>query len=180
MELFPGVSHEHLLGVARRIVGHEEAEDVVQTAYLKAVKAQESFRGDSKMGTWLHQITHRCAIDALRLRKRRPEEQMTGGNERKNPRAHLETPMDTRGNPIDSRGRPAKRLIYEVDPLHHAEMTQEAVRRIEGLPPLYREALQALLLWKTTEGTAAALGISVCAAKHRIRRGKLALDRRTT
>ena len=48
-----------------------EAEDVLQEAFLSAFKAIDSFDGRSTLGTWLHRITYNAAM--MRLRKRRPE-----------------------------------------------------------------------------------------------------------
>lgn len=74
MELYPGVSHERMLALARRLVGAQDAEDVVQTAYLKAYAARRSFREASRAETWVYRIVQRCAIDLGRQRQRRPEE----------------------------------------------------------------------------------------------------------
>lgn len=41
----------------RRIVQyHDDADDVLQNTYLKAWQALETFRGDSKLSTWLYRI----------------------------------------------------------------------------------------------------------------------------
>lgn len=152
MELFPGVSHEHLLRVARRIVGPDEAEDVVQTAYLKAHQAHGTFRAECKPATWLHRITVRCAIDARRKRNRQPEEAL--------PVDHNELRYDDRHRPID-------------------DLIQQAEVRLQALPAKHRDVLRALVLWRTTKATAAALGISTSAVKTRIWRARLALGRST-
>lgn len=148
MELYPGVDHEQLLGLARRIVGPTEAEDVVQTAYLKAFKRQDTFRAECRPSTWLFQITRRCAIDHLRRRKRRPEE-----------------------------GLPAKELTYEDEPRLLEGLIREAGERMQALPTIHRDVLQAMLLWGSFESAAAALGISIGATKSRLRRARLALRR---
>jgi RNA polymerase sigma-70 factor (ECF subfamily) len=56
--------------VAYRVVG-DDVDDVLQVAYLKAFEQRRSFRGDSSMGTWLHTIVYRTALDHLRSRRRR-------------------------------------------------------------------------------------------------------------
>ncbi len=50
-----------LLAVAKRMVGNDRAEDVVQDAFLAAFKSLAKFRGDASFSTYLHTITiNRC------------------------------------------------------------------------------------------------------------------------
>lgn len=49
--------------LAYRITGNfEDAEDVLQEGFLKVFRSIESFRGDSKAGTWIHTIMARTAL----------------------------------------------------------------------------------------------------------------------
>ena len=63
-------TEEHLARmyrVALRIVGDPHtAEDVVQDAWVKALRTARSFDGRSALVTWLHRITVNSAIDRLR------------------------------------------------------------------------------------------------------------------
>jgi RNA polymerase sigma-70 factor (ECF subfamily) len=43
-----------------------EAEDVVQETFLKALTHIESFKGHSKLGTWLYRIAYNASMDRLR------------------------------------------------------------------------------------------------------------------
>ena len=53
-----------------RMMGNpQDAEDCAQEAMLKAYKSLSSFRGDSKLSTWLYTIATHCCMDALRARK---------------------------------------------------------------------------------------------------------------
>jgi len=64
--------NQRLFRVARSVVRDEdEAEDVLQEAYLKAFAAIGGFRGEAKLSTWLTQITLNEARG--RLRRRRPQ-----------------------------------------------------------------------------------------------------------
>lgn len=50
--------NQRLFRVARAVVGNDdEAEDVLQDAYLKAFAAIAQFRGESGLNTWLTAIT---------------------------------------------------------------------------------------------------------------------------
>jgi RNA polymerase sigma-70 factor (ECF subfamily) len=55
--------------VALRLVGIDEAEDVVMETYLKAWKSMPGFSGRSSPRTWLCRIAHNCAVDWLRRRR---------------------------------------------------------------------------------------------------------------
>lgn len=56
-----------LLQVARRIANHnEDAEDILQEAFLKAYKALPNFRGEAQMSTWLTAIVKNTAREHLR------------------------------------------------------------------------------------------------------------------
>ncbi len=64
-----------LLGVARRLVRHEQdAQDAVQEGLLSAFRALSTFRGESRLSTWLHRIVVNAALMQMRRRRRHPEE----------------------------------------------------------------------------------------------------------
>jgi len=57
-----------LYKLALRMLGNPlEAEDILQESFLKAYRGLESFRGGSKLSTWLYRITANEAL--MRLRK---------------------------------------------------------------------------------------------------------------
>lgn len=56
-----------IVGLAWRLVGNrEEAEDLAQEAFLRLHRSLPTFRGESRIGTWLYRTTTRLAIDHLR------------------------------------------------------------------------------------------------------------------
>lgn len=56
-----------VVSLAWRLVGNkEEAEDLAQEAFLRLHKSLPSFRGESRISTWLYRTTTRLAIDHLR------------------------------------------------------------------------------------------------------------------
>lgn len=64
---------QQLYWQARRIVlTHEDADDVVQNALLKAWNSIDTFHGESKVSTWLTRIAINEALDFQRRAKRRP------------------------------------------------------------------------------------------------------------
>jgi RNA polymerase sigma-70 factor (ECF subfamily) len=64
-----------LLAVARRFTRNDEdAQDVLQSAYLSAFRALNDFEGACQLSTWLHRIVVNTALMKLRSRRRKPEE----------------------------------------------------------------------------------------------------------
>jgi len=64
---------EQLYWQVRRIVlTHEDANDVLQNALLKAWSSLATFHGDSKIITWLTRIAINEALDFTRKQKNRP------------------------------------------------------------------------------------------------------------
>ena len=49
-----------------RLVGTTDAEDLAQDVFEKAQRAVGTFRGDSRVLTWLYRIATNAAIDRLR------------------------------------------------------------------------------------------------------------------
>jgi RNA polymerase sigma-70 factor, ECF subfamily len=63
-----------LHAVALRLLQNPaDADDAVQEAFLSAYRNFNSFRGDARLGTWLHRIVVNAALGRLRRRKRSPE-----------------------------------------------------------------------------------------------------------
>lgn len=53
--------------VVRRIAADEDlAHDYAQEAWIRAIRALPTFRGDSRFSTWLHRIAVNSALQALR------------------------------------------------------------------------------------------------------------------
>lgn len=57
--------------VRRLVIEHEDANDVIQNAFVKAFRGIERFEGNSKLYTWLYRIATNEAITFLNKRKRR-------------------------------------------------------------------------------------------------------------
>lgn len=58
--------------VARRIAGDDDlAQDCAQEAWIRAIRALPSFRGDARFSTWLHRIAVNAALQGMRKMERR-------------------------------------------------------------------------------------------------------------
>lgn len=134
--------------VARRIVGSDEdADDVAQEALLLAHRHLASFRGDSRLRTWLYRIAVTTALGHLRRTKR----------------AHLHVPVADVPLPDPSKSPEAAVADAESDAL-----VRKAVQTLE---PLYRDVLIARAYASEAE-VAECLGISVANVKIRAHRAR--------
>lgn len=62
---------QDLFRLAYRLTGsRENADDVVQEAFLRACRSLHRFDARSRFGTWLHRIAVNCAMDHLRRAQR--------------------------------------------------------------------------------------------------------------
>lgn len=72
---------DRLYALALRVTRDKDlAADAVQEAFATALENAESFRGEARLGTWLHRIVYNKAVDLLRRRGREepwPEEEAT-------------------------------------------------------------------------------------------------------
>ncbi len=73
--------HGHgLFRLAWRLTGNREnAEDIVQEAFLKAYRALHRFDERSRFSTWLHRIAANSALDLLRRQQRHAEHRVGDG-----------------------------------------------------------------------------------------------------
>jgi RNA polymerase sigma-70 factor, ECF subfamily len=65
--------HASMVRFARTIAGDTDAEEIVQEAWIKIVRALPSFEGRSSLRTWLFAIVRNEAINRLRHEARQPE-----------------------------------------------------------------------------------------------------------
>jgi RNA polymerase sigma-70 factor (ECF subfamily) len=66
-----------LLRFCRGMLGNlDEAEDVVQEAFVRLWETARAWRPDARLGTWLHTVCHNRCVDRLRRRKAFVEERV--------------------------------------------------------------------------------------------------------
>jgi RNA polymerase sigma-70 factor (ECF subfamily) len=144
-----------------RLVGATEAEDLEQDVFEKAQRAIGTFRGDSRLLTWLYRVATNAAIDRLRSTGRRADLEGDGAAADR---------LDADGRADASADRP---LDGELD---RTRMRECIMRVVEQLPASQR----AVILLGELRGLddremADALGISLGAAKIRLHRARRAL-----
>jgi len=142
----------------------EDAEDVVQDAFLKAYTNLEQFQGQSKFYTWLVRIAVNEAL--MRLRRRRPERMVS-----------LDEDVKTED---DSVPREVADWAPNPEQLYtQGELQDILTRTIQGLPPSFRTVFVLRdVEGLSTEETADALNLSIPAVKSRLLRARLQLRER--
>ncbi len=62
-----------VFGMAHRIVGASDAEEVAQEVFVRIFRALANFRGDSALSTWIYRLTVNASLSHLAKRGRRHE-----------------------------------------------------------------------------------------------------------
>jgi RNA polymerase sigma-70 factor, ECF subfamily len=70
---FPTFQGELKSFILRMTASAQDAEDIVQETYLKALSKIDTFRGESSLKTWVFSIASNLARDLLKSQKRWPE-----------------------------------------------------------------------------------------------------------
>jgi RNA polymerase sigma-70 factor, ECF subfamily len=154
-----------LLSVARRFVRNDEdAQDIVQSAYLSAFKALNQFEGNCQLSTWLHRIVVNTALMKLRSKRRKPEESIED----------LLPAFQEDGHHVEQFAD----WNASADLLMERHQTRATVRAcIERLPDNYRVVLLLRdIEERSTQETAEALSITATAVKVRLHRARQALS----
>jgi RNA polymerase sigma-70 factor (ECF subfamily) len=156
---------DKLYGFVRRLTADpDDANDIVQETFLKAIDNIDQFRGDSAFGTWLTSIALNQARALFARRKQvdlKPlEEYLPGGADQ----AH---------------GEHEFRLFDWKDPLSQleaAEIRSIIGEGLEELPYMYREAFVLRYVEEmSVKEVAETIGQSEAATKSRILRARVAL-----
>ena len=142
----------------------EDAEDVVQDAFLKAYENLKNFQEQSKFYTWLVRIAVNEAL--MRLRRRRPERMVS-----------LDEDVKTEEDSM-----PREVADWSPNPeqqYSQAELRDILTRTIQGLPSSFRTVFVLRdVEGLSTEETAQALDLSIPAVKSRLLRARLQLRER--
>jgi RNA polymerase sigma-70 factor, ECF subfamily len=164
-ELLVRVYGGRMLAVARRFVRNDEdAQDIVQTAYLNAFRSVGQFEGHCLVSTWLHRIVVNTALMKLRSRRRKPE-----------------TSIDELLPSFQDDGHHVEQFsdwCAPADELMERDQTRAMVRScIDRLPENYREVLILRDIEElSTEESALMLSMTPTAVKVRLHRARQALS----
>ncbi len=148
--------------LAYRMTGNEQdAEDLVQEAFLKAYRNLASYDGRASFSTWLYRIVANSALDLLAARKKRPSMQTLTVDEEGDV---MIEPRETRPGP--------ERLAFS------GEVQQKIALAMEELTPQERTAFTMRHFEEcSVEEICSALGLGASAARHSIFRAVQKLRR---
>lgn len=149
----------------KRLAGEYDAEDLTQDVFIKVSNALKSFRGESKISTWIYRIATNAALDRLRS----PSAKRTAP---KGPR-DMTTPVKIDIGGYDNRG---EKNSSPDEVLIRKEMNDCIRNFIERLPADYRTVLVLSELEELKNiQIADILGISLETVKIRLHRARIKL-----
>jgi RNA polymerase sigma-70 factor (ECF subfamily) len=105
---------DELLAHARRLAGDQLAEDVVQEALLRALRAYPRLRHAEHLRAWLYRITTTTAMDAHRARRNEVLVDDWAGGPTAEPE-HYDGAFDDLISPLSDGARDALRLRFVED-----------------------------------------------------------------
>ena len=73
MEMLYHQYKRRVFGMAHRIVGASDSEEVAQEVFVRVFRGLAAFRGDSALSTWIYRLTVNAALSHLARRGRRHE-----------------------------------------------------------------------------------------------------------
>ena len=141
----------------RMLRNRQDAEDISQEVFLRAVRSIGAFRGDASLRTWLHQITHNACLTHLASVGKRLQDSL-------DPSVMTEFASES-PSPEEASASAGMRAILE--------------NALGELDPVFREAI----LLREVEGLsyeeiAQVTGVSVNTVKTRIYRARMKLQQR--
>ena len=154
--------YNKILHYVKRLVGEFEAEEVAQTAFEKINRNLSSFRGDSKLSTWIYRVATNTALDRL---KSQSFKYSSAG-----PLAPLPINLPEAEKPFSSASpaleSPDKKLVRN-------EMSECVREFVDRLPPDYRTIIVLKdFAGLTNKEIAEVLEISTDSAKIRLHRAR--------
>jgi RNA polymerase sigma-70 factor (ECF subfamily) len=152
----------NLFRLAYRMTGNQQdAEDVVQDAFLRAFRQLSKFDERASFGTWLYRIAANCSLDLIRARKRRSEQQESAADDTPD-RMQLVPDHAPPPDRLALSGEVQRRVAEALDQLSEMERTAFVLRHYEGM---------------CIEDISQTLGVQPNAAKHSVFRAVQKLRR---
>lgn len=126
----------------------------MQQTLLRALERLATFRGESSLATWLHRILYRTAVDHFRRVR--------------------EIPIDNFATLVDRQWHDHEYTVDAAVVVSRAETTTALRDALLRLPVIYRTAVVLHdMEGMTVPAVAGIQGVSLAAAKQRVRRGRM-------
>lgn len=140
--------HGNVYGIVYRMCGANEAEDLTQDIFLRALRALREFQfhGDASFRTWLYRIAVNACINELRRRKRRSDVEGPSLDEdvqTDDGTVSRTVPDETRSPHVlaerDEVRRAVRAIVQMLSPKHRAALTLVDLQQLD-----YEEAATVL------------------------------------
>lgn len=136
-----GLVYNTVLGIVQ---SQEDAEDVTQEVFVQLYESIKSFKGESKLTTWLYRVAVSKSMDHLRKKKRKKRfafvQSLFGANEEL---VHDPPDFVHPGVSLDNKEN-ARQLFRAIDQLPEKQKVAFTLNRIEGLS--YQEISEIMQL----------------------------------
>ncbi len=149
-----------------QMVGDDEAEDLTQEVFARIYRSLSSFRGESKLSTWIYRIATNAALDRLRdpAFKRNALNEPMGGPEA----AELEV--------LDQDLWTGEEKPSAEEQLFRKQRLECYCNYLKALPPIYRTVVALSELEELAASEIVdILGLSLDVVKIRLHRGRVRL-----
>lgn len=144
---------EKIYWVIRKIVGsHEDANDLLQSSFLKVWNNLNNFRGEAKLSTWLHKIAVNESINFLN--KERQRKGIIGENDAEYIMSVLESDPYFDGDALQLKFQKAiaslpekQRIVFTMkyfDEMKYEEMSDILGTSVGALKASYHHALKKI------------------------------------
>jgi RNA polymerase sigma factor (sigma-70 family) len=138
--------------IRRMVIIHEDADDLTQNTFIKAVKSLEKFEGNSSLFTWLYRIATNEALTFLEKKKKRYFFSLDDHQEKME--SYLDQPGVLNGDQIQLRLQKAllqlpdkQRLVFQLkyqEELSYEEMAQITGTSVGALKASYHHAVKKI------------------------------------
>ena len=156
-DAFDRLYRQHARGaytLALRVTGRpDQAEDVVQDAFLRAFEGLGRFRGDAPFAAWLKRLVVNAAIDRVRARRRQPGDDIALDQ--------IEAPDSSPDRPLDALGLLARLslaartvvVLHDLEGYSHGEIAASFGRSESWSKSLLSRARARLAIWLQEESS---------------------------
>ena len=138
--------------IRKIVISHDDADDVLQNTYIKVFKNIKSFRGDSKLSTWMYRIATNEALTFIKQKSRKMGLSINEYNENKI--NNLEADVYFEGDAIAQKLQLAlaklpekQRLVFNLkyfEELKYSDIAEILETSIGGLKASYHHAVKKI------------------------------------
>ena len=138
--------------IRKLVIGHQDADDLLQNVFLKVWKNIHNFRGEAKLSTWLHKIAINESLNFLNQEKQKKEISDETGDDFLLNRIEAETYIDGEALEISLQKAIAslpekQRLVFNMryfDDMKYEDISEILGTSIGALKASYHHAVKKI------------------------------------